>query len=180
MTRLQAGALGVHAQPVTAEAIISRVLDTLGDQGRRVRVSLPACLPALLADPALLERVLANLLGNAIRYSPPGQQVLLTASSHHDQVELRVADRGPGIPAADRDRAFQPFQRLSGSGTHPGPGLGLALARGLTEAMNGTLTPDDTPGGGLTMILTLPAASPALAQAGTGSGTQDGSRSGAQ
>jgi two-component system, OmpR family, sensor histidine kinase KdpD len=158
MTRLQAGALGVRAQPVAAAAIISRVMDSLGDQGRRIRVSLPAGLPALLADPALLERVVANLLGNAIRYSPPGQQVLLTASSHHGQAELRIADRGPGIPAADRDRAFQPFQRLGGSGTHPGPGLGLALARGLTEAMNGTLVPDDTPGGGLTMILTLPAA----------------------
>jgi two-component system sensor histidine kinase KdpD len=163
-TRLQAGVLGVHAQPVAAAAIISRVLDSLGDQGRRICVSLPAGMPALLADPALLERVLANLLGNAIRYSPPGQQVLLTASSYDDQAELRVADRGPGIPPADRDRAFQPFQRLSGHDTHPGQGLGLALARGLTEAMNGTLTADDTPGGGLTMILTLPAASPAMAQ----------------
>jgi len=179
MTRLQAGALGVHAQPVAAAAIISRVLDSLADHRSRIRVSLPVGLPALLADPALLERVLANLLGNAIRYSPPGQQVLLTASSHHDQAELRIADRGPGIPPADRDRAFQPFHRLSGSGTHPGPGLGLALARGLTEAMNGTLIPDDTPGGGLTMILTLPAASPAMAQAGTGSDAQAGGRSGA-
>jgi two-component system sensor histidine kinase KdpD len=158
MTRLQAGALGVHTQPVAAAAIISSVMDNLDDQARRVRVSLPADLPALIADPALLERVLANLLGNAIRYSPPDQQVLLTASSYHDQAELRIADRGPGVPTADRDRAFQPFQRLGDPGTHPGAGLGLALARGLTEAMNGTLTPDDTPGGGLTMILTLPAA----------------------
>ena len=163
MSRLQAGALGVHTEPVMAAGFICRVLDGLGDQGRRVRVTLPADLPPILADPALLERVLANLLGNAIRHSPPGHQVLLTASSYHDQVELRIADRGPGIPPADRDRAFQPFQRLSGPGTHPGAGLGLALARGLTEAMNGTLTPDDTPGGGLTMILTLPAARPAMA-----------------
>jgi two-component system sensor histidine kinase KdpD len=170
MTRLQAGALGVHARPVATADIISRALDSLGDQRSRIRVRLPTGLPALLTDPALLERVLANLLGNAIRYSPPGQQVLLTASSHHDQVELRVADRGPGIPPADRDRVFQPFQSLGGQDDHPGPGLGLALARGLTEAMNGTLTPDDTPGGGLTMVLALPAASPAMARAGTDGG----------
>ena len=161
MSRLQAGALGVQIQPVMAGDIFSRVLGGLGDQARRVRVSLPTDLPSFPADPALLERVLANLLGNAIGYSPPGQPVLLTASSHHGQVELRVADRGPGIPPADRDRAFQPFQRLSAPGTHPDAGLGLALARGLTEAMNGTLTPDDTPGGGLTMILALPASPPA-------------------
>jgi two-component system sensor histidine kinase KdpD len=167
ISRLQAGALGVHTEPVMAAGFISRVLDGLGDQARRVSVTLPEDLPPLLADPALLERVLANLLGNAIRYSSSGHQVLLTASSYHDQVELRIADRGPGIPLADRDRAFQPFQRLSRSGTHPGAGLGLALARGLTQAMNGTLTPDDTPGGGLTMILTLPAARPAMAPAWT-------------
>ena len=104
--------------------------------------------------------------------------MLLTASSHHGQAELRIADRGPGIPPADRDRAFQPFQRLSGDDAHPGPGLGLALARGLTEAMNGTLTPDDTPGGGLTMIITLPEARPAVARSGAGAGEQAASPDG--
>ena len=161
MSRLQAGVLGVRAQPLAPAEIIPRVLDDLGEQARRVSVSVPGSLPPLLADPALLDRILANLIANAIRYTPPGQQVLLTASSHHDQVELRVADHGPGIPPADRDRAFQPFQQLSDHDDNAGVGLGLALARGLAEAMNGTLTPDDTPGGGLTMILTLPAATSA-------------------
>lgn len=141
MSRLQAGTLGVRIQPVTVADISSRVLDGLGAQARQVKVSLPGDLLPLLADPALLERVLANLLGNAVRYSPLGRPVLLTASSHHGQVELRVADRGPGIPAADRDRAFQ---RLSAQDAHPGPGLDLALASRFTTAMNGTLTPDDT------------------------------------
>jgi two-component system sensor histidine kinase KdpD len=160
MSRLQAGALGICTQPLALADIIPRVLGDLGQQAPRIRVSLPGSLPQVLADPALLERVLANLAANALRYSPPDRQVLLTASSYHDRVELRIADRGPGIPAADRDRAFQPFQRLSDHDAHTGAGLGLALARGLTEAMDGTLIPDDTPGGGLTMILTLPAAPP--------------------
>jgi two-component system, OmpR family, sensor histidine kinase KdpD len=167
MSRLQAGVLGVHSEPVAMEEIIPRVLDDLGPQGRRIRVSLPDDLPEVLADPALLERIVANLAGNAVRYSPAGEQVLLTASGHNDRVDLRIADRGPGIPPAERDRVFQPFQRLGDRDNHTGVGLGLALARGLTEAMNGTLVPDDTPGGGLTMILTLPAA-PTPAAADTG------------
>jgi two-component system sensor histidine kinase KdpD len=166
MSRLQAGALGIHTQALLVEEIIPRVLDDLGDQAGRIQVNIPDGLPEVLADPALLERVLANLAANAVRYSPGEEKVLLTASSLADQVELRIADRGPGIPTADRDRVFQPFQRLGDRDNHTGVGLGLALARGLTEAMNGTLVPDDTPGGGLTMILTLPAArSAAPAQA---------------
>jgi two-component system, OmpR family, sensor histidine kinase KdpD len=171
MSRLQAGALGIRTQLLAVEEVIPRVLDDLGEQASRIQVSLPGGLPEVLADPALLERVLVNLAANAVRYSPPGQQVLLTASSLGDRVELRVADRGPGIAPADRDRVFQPFQRLGDRDNHSGVGLGLALARGLAEAMNGTLVPDDTPGGGLTMILTLPAATPS---AGGAPGTVTG------
>jgi two-component system sensor histidine kinase KdpD len=82
--------------------------------------------------------------------------VLLAASAHAGRVELRVVDRGPGLPSTDRDRLFEPFQRLGDTDNTTGLGLGLALSRGLTEAMNGTLTPEDTPGGGLTMVLSLP------------------------
>ena len=167
MSRLQAGVLGVRAEPLVIEEIIPRVLDDLGPQGVRIRVSLPEDLPEVLADPALLERILANLATNAVRYSPAGEDVLVTASGHNDRVDLRIADRGPGIPPAERNRVFEPFQRLGDRDNHTGVGLGLALARGLTEAMNGTLVPEDTPGGGLTMILTLPAAAtPAAADAG--------------
>jgi two-component system, OmpR family, sensor histidine kinase KdpD len=102
--------------------------------------------------------VIANLLGNAVRHAPPGRPPLVTGSALGEVVEIRVVDRGPGIPAAQRDRVFAPFQRLGDTDNTTGVGLGLALARGLTEAMHGTLQPEETPGGGLTMVISLPAA----------------------
>jgi len=102
-----------------------------------------------------------NLTENALRYSPAGKPPLLTASALGDRVELRVVDRGPGILGKDRDRMFVPFQRLGDTDNTTGVGLGLALSRGLTEAMGGALTADDTPGGGLTMTVSLPAAAEA-------------------
>jgi two-component system sensor histidine kinase KdpD len=97
-------------------------------------------------------------LENAIRYSPDDQPPLLAASMLGDQVELRVVDRGPGMPEQDRERMFVPFQRFGDTDNTTGVGLGLALSRGLAEAMGGTLTVEDTPGGGLTMIVSLKAA----------------------
>ncbi|MEU1723287.1 ATP-binding protein [Nonomuraea sp. NPDC005692] len=158
MSRLQAGVLGVSAQPLALEEIVPRAIDDLGPLRDRVEGDVSVELPDVLADPALLERVLVNLMSNAVRFSPPGRTVLITASGHGDHVEIRVMDRGPGIPPAAHDRVFQPFQRLGDRDNHSGVGLGLALSRGLAEAMGGTLVPDETPGGGLTMILTLPAA----------------------
>jgi two-component system sensor histidine kinase KdpD len=141
------------------DEVIPGVLAELGDDGDQVMVDIPHTLPLVEADPALLERVIANLVANAIRYSPPGRDPLLTGSALGDTVEVRVIDRGPGIPREDRDRVFAPFQRLGDTDNTVGVGLGLALARGLTEAMGGTLQPEDTPGGGLTMVVALPTAS---------------------
>jgi two-component system sensor histidine kinase KdpD len=123
-----------------------------------VVVDVPDDLPEVLADQGLLERVIANLVGNAVRYSPPGTAPLISGSTIGDRVELRIVDRGPGIPPAELDRVFAPFQRLGDTDNTTGVGLGLALSRGLTEAMDGALTPEDTPGGGLTMVVALPAA----------------------
>src|SRR6266571_5700000 len=100
---------------------------------------------------------MSRLQAGALRYSPAGKPPLLTASALGDRVELRVVDRGPGIPEADKDRMFVPFQRLGDTDNTTGVGLGLALSRGLAEAMGGTLTADDTPGGGLTMTVSVPA-----------------------
>ena len=110
-----------------------------------MRIQVPDELPEVYADPALLERALVNLLANALRYSPPDQPSVVTASDHGGQVEVRVIDHGPGVPAADWDRIFLPFQRLGDRDNATGVGLGLALSRGLVEAMGGTLTPDTRP-----------------------------------
>jgi len=158
MSRLRAGALSVFPRAVGLDEIVPLALDELGADGEDISVDVPATLPEVLADPGLLERVIANLVANAVRFSPPGRPPRVAASALGSRVELRVADRGPGIPAENRDRVFAPFQRLGDRDNSTGVGLGLALSRGLVEAMNGALHPEDTPGGGLTMVVSLPAA----------------------
>ncbi len=158
MSRLQAGALSLFPRPSGLDDIVALALDDLGPAGRDITVEIPETLPAVAADPAILERVIVNLVENALRYAPTGKPPLLAASALGDRVELRVVDRGPGIPETDRERMFVPFQRLGDTDNTTGVGLGLALSRGLTEAMGGTLTAEDTPGGGLTMTVSLPAA----------------------
>jgi two-component system sensor histidine kinase KdpD len=160
MSRLQAGALGMQLAPVSAAEVTAQALAELGPDGAPIRVLIPDELPELRADAALLERVLVNLLGNALRYSPPGEPPRISASAHGERVEIRVIDSGPGIPTQQREQVFQPFQRLGDRNPQTGVGLGLALSRGLTEAMGGNLEPDDTPGGGLTMTVALPRAEP--------------------
>jgi two-component system, OmpR family, sensor histidine kinase KdpD len=167
VARLQAGALALFPRPADLAEIVARSLDDLGPAARTVTVDIPDDLPEVAVDPGILERVIANLTANALRYSPAGSPPVLTGSSLHDRVELRIIDRGPGIPTEYRHRMFVPFQRLGDTDNTTGVGLGLALSRGLTEAMGGTLEPDETPGGGLTMTLSLPAApGPAGAPAG--------------
>ena len=156
LSRLQAGVLSADPRPVALDAVVAEaILHTVG--AADIDVDVPDDLPLALADPGLLERVVANLLANAITASAPGGTVRVDGSAVGDRLQLRVMDHGPGLPTADRDRVFAPFQRLHDHGG-TGLGLGLAIARGFTEAMKGTLTPSDTPGGGLTMTVDLPAA----------------------
>ncbi|MEV6316095.1 ATP-binding protein [Streptomyces sp. NPDC051776] len=159
LSRLQAGGLSVHPRPVTLDEVIAAaLLHTPAPRGRTPDLEIADNLPLVLADPGLLERVIANLVANAFRASPPDRLVHLHARTAGERIQLQVIDHGPGVPAADRDRIFAPFQRLDDQSTTRGLGLGLAIARGFTEAMDGTLMATDTPGGGLTMTLTLPAA----------------------
>jgi two-component system sensor histidine kinase KdpD len=158
MSRLQAGALSLHMEPTALEDVVSIALDSLAADRGRVKLGDLDTAPDVLADPVLLERVIANLVGNALGHGSADQPVLVTASTLAGQVELRVTDRGPGIRPEDWERVFTPFQRLGDRDNTTGVGLGLALSRGLVEAMGGTLNPEETPGGGVTMVVSLPAA----------------------
>ncbi|MBW8807168.1 MAG: PAS domain-containing sensor histidine kinase [Catenulisporales bacterium] len=158
MSRLQSGALKPHLEPVAVAEVVPRAIDDVPAAAGRVNVTaVPARTPVALADGALLERVLANLIGNAAKHTASPIEISVERKEDRAQVEVRVIDHGPGIPAADRERVFRPFQRLGDRDNAAGVGLGLALARGLTEAMGGTLLPEDTPGGGLTMVVAVPA-----------------------
>ncbi|MGZ4604169.1 MAG: sensor histidine kinase, partial [Kineosporiaceae bacterium] len=158
MSRLQAGALALALQPIGVAEVVPASVDAVGPAARDVVIRIPDDVPDVVADPALLERALANLVANALRFSPPGRPPLVTASALGGHVELRVVDTGPGVPREDWERIFLPFQRLGDRDNSSGVGLGLALSRGLVEAMSGTLVPEATPGGGLTMTIRLPAA----------------------
>jgi two-component system sensor histidine kinase KdpD len=167
LSRLQAGVLPVLAGPVGLDDVLARALDhaLAGSGGRdphanqaHVTVRIPPDLPEVIADAGLLERVLANLIQNALRYSPAESAITLTASAHFDRVELRIIDTGPGIDRHDAERVFEAFQRRNDStSSGAGVGLGLAIARGFTEAMGGSVNAEQTPGGGATLVVSLPA-----------------------
>ena len=158
MSRLKAGALALAIQPIDIADAVSAAMTSLGPAASQVIIRVPEDTPDVQADPALLERAIANLVQNAVRHSPPGAPPQITASAYGKTVEIRVIDYGPGVPETDWDQIFLPFQRLGDRDNSSGVGLGLALSRGLVEAMSGTLRPEGTPGGGLTMIISLPAA----------------------
>jgi two-component system, OmpR family, sensor histidine kinase KdpD len=154
MTRLRAGALPVMPRATDLEDVLYAAVDSLSSAGSAVAIDLPAKPPAAWADPGLLERAVANVMANAQAVSPPGLAVRVQAGAAGDRVEIRVIDQGPGIPADQREQIFRPFHsRADGAGG--GLGLGLAIARGFTEAMDGDLTVEDTPGGGATFVLSL-------------------------
>jgi two-component system sensor histidine kinase KdpD len=158
MSRLQAGALEIAAVPVGLDEVLPAALNSVRVPDGLVDLDVPETLPRVLADRGLLERALANVISNAVRFSPPGLPARVTAGVVDGLVDVRVVDRGPGVPREDRDRLFLPFQRLGDSGRSEGVGLGLAVARGFLEAMGGEIEVDDTPGGGLTVVARLRAA----------------------
>ncbi len=130
----------------------------------RVRVDLQPNMPEVDADAGMLERVIANIVENAVKYAPNSDVVIVgtagglstTTLAGQPASELRIIDHGQGVPAASVLQMFQPFQRLHDVPAATGVGLGLAVAKGFTEAMGGTLTAEETPGGGLTMVIRLP------------------------
>jgi two-component system, OmpR family, sensor histidine kinase KdpD len=153
MSRLQAGVLTPVVRETSLEEVLPGALADLGPRAKAVEVDVPPELPTVDADPQLLARVVANLVDNALTYSEGAEAPQLHAGAVGDQVLVRVVDRGPGIDPKAREDVFLPFQRVVDHGT--GVGLGLAIARGFTEAMGGELSIEDTPGGGTTMVVTL-------------------------
>ncbi|MEU1573415.1 sensor histidine kinase KdpD [Streptomyces collinus] len=158
MSRLQTGTLTPLIREVDLDEVVPMALGGIPDPESVVSLDIPETLPMVAVDKGLLERSVANVIENAVKYSPDGEPVAVTASVHADRVEVRVVDRGPGVPDEAKSRIFEPFQRHGDAPRGDGVGLGLAVARGFAEAMGGTLNAEDTPGGGLTMVLTLPAA----------------------
>ena len=164
MSRIQAGALPVSLQPVALDEVVARAL--LHGTTRPVAVDTPDSLPLVLADAGLLEQVIANLIDNAARFTPEGATVEIHADPpspprrHRTRRWLASTSwtMGPASSPAQWDAIFVPFQRLGDQDTTSGLGLGLAIARGFLDAMNGRLEPSSTPGGGLTMTICLPTA----------------------
>ncbi|MFF7474442.1 ATP-binding protein [Streptomyces sp. NPDC008092] len=156
MSRLQTGTVTPIVHETDLDEVVPMAL--VGVPDGSVDLDVPETLPMVEADAGLLERSVANLVENAVKYSPPDRPVLVSASAIADRVEVRIVDRGPGVPDEAKERIFEPFQRYGDAPRGAGVGLGLAVARGFAEAMGGTLNAEDTPGGGLTMVLSLRAA----------------------
>lgn len=153
MSRIHTGAVTVTLIDVGLARAIHQAIAPLGDGGR-IRVDVDNDL-MVLADPGLLDRVIANICENALKYTPTDAVIRIDAATAGDRAVLRIADTGPGVPDDDQARIFTPFQRLGDVPDKDGVGLGLAVARGLTEAMGGKVTTEQTPGGGLTFVLDL-------------------------
>jgi K+-sensing histidine kinase KdpD len=163
LSRVQAGALSVHLDAVALDAVVAQAVLNSGLAHAPIQVDVPDDLPPVQADAGLLERVISNVLSNAAVASPRGRVVRVSAEKAGGDVSLSIVDHGLGVPAEEHDRIFEPFQRLHDRSTTAGLGLGLAIARGFTEAMGGRITARDTPGGGLTMRITLPTVNPRAA-----------------
>ncbi|MCO4698892.1 hypothetical protein LRR80_04981 [Streptomyces sp. RO-S4] len=162
MSRLQTGTVVPIIRETDLDEVIPMALGGVPDGS--VELDIPESLPMVDVDRGLLERSVANVVENAVKYAPPGERVLVAASAMADRVEVRVVDRGPGVPDEAKTRIFEPFQRYGDTPRGNGVGLGLAVARGFAEAIGGSLHAEDTPGGGLTMVLALPTASQRRAQ----------------
>jgi len=171
-SRLATGAVMPQLRPVGYDEVVARALSGI-DERQTVSIDVDEELPDVLADVGLLERVVANVIDNALRHGrihPRRQvdvdgdgvigsdepEVAVRASTHADHVELRVVDHGRGLPKDTAGAVFAPFQRLGDRESSPGIGLGLSVAKGFTEAMGGSIRAEDTPGGGLTVVISLP------------------------
>jgi K+-sensing histidine kinase KdpD len=155
-SRLEAGALSVYSEPVALDQVVAAAVLAVPRAAAAVEIDVPESLPLVRADPGLLERVLVNLIDNALRHG--GDSVAIVATAGAENAKIAIIDHGPGVAPEQREAMFVPFHRRDDRSAESGVGLGLAVAKGFTEAMGGALIADGSSGGGLTMRIRLPLA----------------------
>jgi len=160
LSRVQAERLVLHAEAIDVRRVIQEAIEGIKRQSsvRQFVVSAPQKLPPVYADPLRLERIIYNLLENAVKYSPQGREIKVTVEPDGEQLVIGVSDRGVGISPADQAKLFAPFQRLEESrlGGVRGVGLGLLVCQRLVEAHGGRIWVESKPGRGSTFFFTLP------------------------
>ncbi len=156
LSRLQAGAAGPNRELWSVEELLAQALEQLGPGARRVELTLPTDAPVVEVDAIQIERVLVNLIENALKFSPPREPVHVRVTKTRSEVLARIVDRGPGIPEAELERIFEPFERAPGAAERGGSGLGLAIARGFAEGNGGRVWAESRQGQGASFVLALP------------------------
>jgi two-component system sensor histidine kinase KdpD len=159
LSRIRAGALEIEPERVDIADLVQHAVRRLRPIARahRVRLDVDDDLPPVLLDVTMAEQILLNLLENALRFAPPGSEIVVGAHAYgDDEIELRVADHGPGVPPEARDRIFEEFHSAETRPDRSGTGLGLAIVRALVVAHGGSVRYEDTPGGGATFVCTFP------------------------
>ena len=158
LSRLEAGAAQANPSLTTVEGLVERALSQIPVPDRRIDVTIPSELPLVRVDAIQLERALANLIDNALKFSPPDSRVEVLVEERGAEVLVWVTDHGPGLSPGEQDVVFEPFNRGSASRGRRGTGLGLAIARGFVDANGGRLWPEAVPGGGAAFVVAVPSA----------------------
>ena len=158
VSRLHERAMPISLVAADVAEAVMQTLDELHAGPNAINLDLPVDLPLAVADPPLLRRAIHNVLANAQRYNPPDHRIRIAVSTFRSVVQIRVVDYGPGVPDDRKDELFAPFHRLGDTDNTTGLGLGMALSKGFIESMGGAIDAEDTPGGGLTMVIMLRAA----------------------
>jgi len=156
MSRLEAGAIFLNWRNVGVEDAVSGAIKSLKSPTNLIEIGIDSELPPIHGDPILLERVIGNLLENAIRFNPKERSITIAAFQVEERIEIRIIDHGPGLSTKDKSKLFTPFQRLGDRDNSTGVGLGLAIVKGFTELMRGRISIEETYQGGLTMVLSFP------------------------
>jgi two-component system sensor histidine kinase KdpD len=162
MARLQSGAVRLNRQWQPLEEVIGSALKAVRSTiaGHRIVVALPSDLPLLELDAVLIERVLSNLLENAAKYTPADSTIEIGASANGPNIDVWLADNGPGLPTGKEEEIFQKFERGHKESATPGVGLGLAICRAIVEAHGGIIRAENRPEGGARFILSMPQGNP--------------------